>query len=118
GGVFAASNWMIAHDGEPSPEMKAYVAAEGLSFTMASPARYAQAMRLAGFADIAVRDRNPWYREVARDELLKGPLYWPVAAVVGAAYVDKNIHTWEAMQKVLDSGEHRPTHLRGWKPVV
>jgi hypothetical protein len=20
------------------------------------------------------------------------------------------------MQKVLDSGEHRPTHLRGWKP--
>lgn len=23
GGVFAASNWMISHDGEPSPEMKA-----------------------------------------------------------------------------------------------
>ena len=119
GGVFAASNWMIAHDGEPSPEMKAYVAAEGLSFAMASPARYAQAMRRAGFADVAVRDRNPWYREVARDELarLKGELYGPVAAAVGAAYVDKNIRTWEAMQKVLDSGEHRPTHLRGWKPV-
>jgi phosphoethanolamine N-methyltransferase len=119
GGVFAASNWMIAHDGEPSPEMKAYVTAEGLSFAMASPARYAQAMRRAGFADVAVRDRNPWYREVARDELarLKGELYGPVAAAVGAAYVDKNIRTWEAMQKVLDSGEHRPTHLRGWKPV-
>ena len=41
GGVFAASNWMIAHDGEPSPEMKDYIAAEGLSFAMASPARYA-----------------------------------------------------------------------------
>ena len=118
GGVFAASNWMISHDGEPSPEMKAYVAAEGLSFAMASPARYAQAMRRAGFADVTVRDRNPWYREVARGELerLKGPLYPTVAAVVGAAYVDKNIRTWEAMQKVLDSGEHRPTHLRGWKP--
>ena len=49
GGVFAASNWMISHDGEPSPEMKAYIAAEGLSFAMASPARYAQAMRRAGF---------------------------------------------------------------------
>ncbi|RWE02297.1 methyltransferase domain-containing protein [Mesorhizobium sp.] len=119
GGVFAASNWMIAHDGEPSPEMKAYTAAVGLSFAMASPARYAEAMRRAGFSDIAVRDRNPWYREVAREELarLKGPLYEPVAAAVGAAYVDKNIRTWEAMQKVLDSGEHRPTHLRGWKPV-
>lgn len=119
GGVFAASNWMIGHDGEPSPEMKAYVAAEGLSFAMASPARYAQAMRRAGFADITVRDRNPWYREVARGELarLKGPLYTRAAAAVGAAYVDKNIKTWEAMQKVLDSGEHRPTHLRGWRPV-
>ncbi|TPK85270.1 methyltransferase domain-containing protein [Mesorhizobium sp. B2-4-17] len=115
GGVFAASNWMI---GEPSPDMKAYVAAEGLSFAMASPTRYAQAMRQAGFADVSVRDRNPWYREVAREELdkLRGPLYPAVATVVGAAYVDKNIRTWEAMQKVLDSGEHRPTHLRGWKP--
>jgi phosphoethanolamine N-methyltransferase len=118
GGVFAASNWMIAHDGEPSPAMKAYVAAEGLSFAMASPARYAAAMRRAGFADVETRDRNPWYREVARGELarLKGPLRDTVAAAVGAAYVEKNIRTWEAMQTVLDSGEHRPTHLRGWKP--
>ncbi|MER8828645.1 methyltransferase domain-containing protein [Mesorhizobium sp. M0938] len=119
GGVFAASNRMISHDGEPSPEMKAYVAAEGLSFAMASPARYAAAMRRAGFADVTVRDRNAWYRGVAREELhrLKGPLYPEAAAAVGAAYVDKNIRTWEAMQKVLDSGEHRPTHLRGRKPV-
>jgi SAM-dependent methyltransferase len=119
GGVFAASNWMIAHDGEPSAEMKDYIAAEGLSFAMASPARYAQAMRRAGFTDVVTRDRNPWYRDVARRELeqLKGPLYDKVAAAVGPAYVDKNIKTWTAMQKVLDSGEHRPTHLRGWKPA-
>lgn len=118
GGVFAASNWMIGHDGEPSPQMKAYVAAEGLSFSMASPGRYRRAMERAGFTDIAVSDRNPWYREVARGELarLKGPLYDKVAEAVGRDYVDKNIRTWEAMQKVLDSGEHRPTHLRGWKP--
>lgn len=118
GGVFAASNWMIGHDDEPSEAMKAYVAAEGLSFAMASPARYAAAMRDAGFVDVETRDRNAWYREGAREELarLKGPLYGSVAAAVGADYVDKNIRTWEAMQKVLDSGEHRPTHLRGRKP--
>ena len=118
GGVFAASNWMIGHDGEPSPDMKAYVEAEGLSFSMASPERYRSAMQRAGFADVTVTDRNPWYREVARAELarLKGPLYGTVAAAVGKDYLDKNIRTWEAMQKVLDSGEHRPTHLRGWKP--
>lgn len=118
GGVFAASNWMIGHDGEPSPDMKAYVAAEGLGFAMRSPGHYRRAMEATGFRGITVADRNPWYREVARGELrrLKGPLYAPVAAAVGAAYVDRNIRTWEAMQKVLDSGEHRPTHLRGWKP--
>jgi hypothetical protein len=76
-------------------------------------------MERAGFTDIAVTDRNPWYREVARGELsrLRGPLYEAVSAAVGKAYVDKNIRTWEAMQKVLDSGEHRPTHLRAWKPA-
>lgn len=118
GGVFAASNWMIAHDGEPSEAMQGYVAAESLSFAMASPARYVAAMRGAGFVDVEARDRNAWYREVARDELarLRGPLYEKVAAVVGADYVDRSIVTWEAMQKVLDSGEHRPTHLRGRKP--
>ena len=120
GGVFAASNWMISHDGEPSPEMKAYIAAEGLSFSMASPVRYVQAMGRAGFADVVTKDRNSWYRDVARGELekLKGPLYEKAASVVGRDYVDKNIKTWEAMRKVLDSGEHRPTHLRGWKPEI
>jgi phosphoethanolamine N-methyltransferase len=109
---------MIGHDHEPSPDMKAYVAAEGLSFSMGSPGRYRLAMERAGFTAITVTDRNPWYREAARAELsrLRGPLYDSVSAAVGKAYVDKNIRTWEAMQKVLDSGEHRPTHLRGWKP--
>lgn len=118
GGMFAASNWMIGHDGQPSPDMRDYIAAEGLSFSMASPARYRLAMERAGFADITVKDRNPWYRDVARGELarLKGPLYEEVARAVGRDYVDKNVRTWEAMQKVLDSGEHRPAHLRGLKP--
>ena len=118
GGVFAASDWMIGHDGDPSPAMRDYIAAEGLSFAMRSPTHYVQAMRGAGFLDIVTVDRNPWYREVARGELerLRGPLYASVAAAVGAPYVDRNIRTWTAMQKVLDSGEHRPTHLRARKP--
>ena len=118
GGVFAASNWMIGHDDEPSADMKAYVAAEGLNFAMASPARYRQAMERAGFRNVVIVDRNPWYREVARRELenMKGPLFAKACNAVGEDYVRKNIRTWEAMQKVLDSGEHRPTHLRGTKP--
>lgn len=118
GGFFAASDWLTSHDGEPSPAMKNYLAAEGLSFGMASAARYRAAMERAGFAAIETTSRNGWYREAARTELdrLKGKLYEKAAAAVGAAYVDKNIGTWGAMLKVLDSGEHQPTHLRAAKP--
>jgi phosphoethanolamine N-methyltransferase len=118
GGWFAASDWMIGHDGPPSPEMRAYIAAEGLSFSMASPARHIEAMQRAGFQGIHATDRNPWYREVARAELerLQGPFRDRAASAVGADYVERNIHTWSAMLTVLDSGEHRPTHLRGRKP--
>lgn len=118
GGVFAASDWMIGHDGEPSAEMRDYLDAEGLSFGMASSARYLSEMRAAGFHGATATNRNEWYREVARGELhrLQGPLRAAAVAEVGEAYVDKNIRTWSAMQKVLDTGEHCPTHLRGQKP--
>jgi len=120
GGRFVASDWLTSHDGEPSAAMRAYLAAEGLSFGMASAARYEAAMAKAGFADVRTVNRNAWYREVARGELerLKGPLYEPVAKAVGADYVDKNIKTWSAMQTVLDSGEHCPTHVFGTKPAA
>ena len=118
GGRFAASDWLTSHDGEPSEAMRDYLAAEGLSFGMASARRYEAAMKKAGFIDVRTVNRNAWYRDVARGELerLKGPLYEPVAAAVGADYVDKNIRTWTAMQTVLDSGEHCPTHVFGTRP--
>ncbi|MBL0371665.1 methyltransferase domain-containing protein [Rhizobium sp. KVB221] len=120
GGTFAASDWLIAHDDEPSADMKDYLAAEGLSFGMASPDRYINAMERAGFVDVRAQSRNPWYREEAARELkrLQFELYDQAVALTGKAFVDKNIRTWLAMQKVLDSGEHCPTHLRAIKPGV
>lgn len=118
GGRFVASDWLTSHDGDPSDAMRTYLAAEGLSFGMASAARYEAAMSRAGFAHIRTVNRNGWYSEVARSELerLKGPLYVPVAEAVGTDYVDKNIKTWSAMQTVLDTGEHCPTHVFGTRP--
>lgn len=118
GGVFVASDWLTSNDGDMSPDMADYIKAEGLSFGMASPRRYRAALQAAGLKDVKTVNRNHWYREVARGELarLKGPLYAKVSAEVGAAYVDRNIKTWIAMQKVLDSGEHCPTHLYAKKP--
>ena len=114
GGVFAASNWMISHDGEPSQEMKDYIAAEGLSFAMASPGRYAQAMRRAGFADVVTRDRNPGTaRSRAGNSISSRGLYTTRSQPPSAPPMwTKNIRTWEAMQKVLDSGEHRHSSSR------
>ncbi len=118
GGMFVASDWLISHDGKPSEAMEEYLKAEGLSFGMASPARYEAAMHAAGFIEILTDNRNSWYRDVAREELLRlgGPLYSSVSKAVGKDCVDGNIRTWTAMQKVLDSGEHCPTHLRAKKP--
>ncbi len=119
GGVFVASDWLCGHDGEPSDDMRDYLAAEGLSFGMASASRYIAAMQSAGFIEARAQSRNEWYRKTAREELtaMKGPLYGALADAVGKAYVDKNIGTWTAMLKVLDSGEHCPTHLFARKPA-
>ena len=117
GGWLVASDWLMAHDDEPSDDMKRYLDLEGLSFAMASPRRYRKALEGAGFHDVELRNRNPWYREVARRELaaLEGDLYEKAAAAAGREVVDANIQTWRAMSVVLDSGEHCPHHLRGRK---
>ena len=84
GGVFAASNWMIGHDGEPSPDMKAYVAAEGLSFSMASPAplparRWSAPASPTSRSPIAI----PWYREVGARRALAAAEGRSTRTVVG-----------------------------------
>lgn len=118
GGWFAASDWLISHDGTPSPEMAHYIKCEDLDFQMASPARYERALQAAGFTDIRLVDRHPWYKEVAREELerLSGAQRADFEAVVGRDEIEAQIKTWKAMVPVLETGEHCPHHLRGRKP--
>jgi phosphoethanolamine N-methyltransferase len=115
GGWFVASDWLIGHDGEPTPEMSEYIAAEGLDFGMASPRRYEAALRGAGFVDVRLTSRHEWYLPVARHELdqMSGPWYAPAVARFGREFVDHNIEIWTRMLVVLATGEHRPTHVRG-----
>lgn len=119
GGWFAASDWLIGHDGEPSPEMATYIAEEDLDFGMASPTAYARALESAGFVDIRLVNRNAWYREAARQELarLEGPERPLFDAILGAEEIDGQIRTWRAMIVVLDTGEHCPHHLRARRPA-
>ncbi len=119
GGWFAASDWLMSHDGPPSPEMEAYIKAEDLDFAMASPTRYERALKDAGFDQIGLRNRNPWYREVAQRELatLTGPDRDRLDRDHGADFIADQETTWRTMIRVLVSGEHCPQHLRGQKPL-
>lgn len=118
GGWFVASDWMTDRDGPPSEAMRAYLEAEGLSFRMASPARYVRALEAAGFAEIATRDRNAWYLGLALAERdrLAGAWGRQAAHRLGEGCIARNLRTWTAMVAVLESGEHRPTHLRARRP--
>ncbi len=117
-GRFIASDWLIAHDDEPSSAMSAYIAAEDLGFGMASPERYRRALEGAGLIEVLLTNRNAWYRDEAEAELalLKGPQRALFEAKLGAAEIAKQIRTWELMVPVLQSGEHCPHHLHARKP--
>ncbi|SHJ08788.1 Methyltransferase domain-containing protein [Shimia gijangensis] len=118
GGWFAASDWLISHDNTPSPEMQDYITAEDLDFAMASPGRYTRALADVGFSQISLRNRNPWYREVAAGELnrLTGPERSKLEQAHGETFIADQVSTWSKMMPVLKSGEHCPHHIRGQKP--
>ncbi len=118
GGVFAASDWLAGYEGEPTPEMAAYVAAEGLDFGLASAGTYENALTSAGFQNVVVSDRNAWYRTTARSERedLAGRFYEQLTTTVGREFLDHQINVWDLMIVALDQGQLRPTHLRAEKP--
>lgn len=117
GGWLAASDWLAGYEGEPSPEMRDYIIAEGLDLDLANAATYEDALKQAGFVDIQINDRNAWYREEARRERdnLAGTLYDGLATSVGKAFLEHEIGVWDKMIVALDQGQHRPTHLRARK---
>ncbi len=119
GGWFAASDWLISHDDTPSPAMARYIELEGLDFSMASPGRYETALKGAGFVNVSLTNRNPWYGAVSRRELdfLTGPARADLERRYGTGFVDHQVETWKAMVEVLGTGEHCPHHLRAQRPM-
>ena len=118
GGLFVASDWLIAHDDAPSPEMAYYLEIEDLGFSMGSPRRYHQALEDAGFNDITFRSSNRWFLELSREELarLLGPERPKFESVIGIEGLATMIEIWEATIPVVESGELCLHHFRGRKP--
>ena len=110
---------MSSTDGPFSEQLKTYIALEDLGFGMASPGRCEAAMKAAGFLDVRMTDRNPWYKKQVTHEYdaLSGSLYKGLIDQVGQEFVDHSVDVWRALKVVVDSGEMRPTHMRARKPT-
>jgi len=117
-GVLAASDWLRC-EGPVSARLQRYIDLENLGFGMGTPAQYRAALESARFVDIALTDRNAWYRGIAREEhaALVGPLHARLVRELGAEFVRHYVDVWAALVEVLDSGELLPTHLRARRPA-
>lgn len=119
GGRFIASDWLRGGTGPYSAEMLEYFRLEGIAYNMATLGESADALREAGFADIVVRDRHDWYRDLAKGELkaMEGELMPVITAKIGADRARYFLDDWRQLVLVLERGELRPGHLKAIKPV-
>jgi phosphoethanolamine N-methyltransferase len=119
-GRLIASDWLRGGSGPYSREMLDFFRLEGIAYNMADVAETVAALERAGFIDIEVRDRNAWYRDLARRELaaLEGELRPLVTEQLGTERTAHFIANWRQMVSVLETGELRPAHLRARKPPV
>lgn len=119
GGWLVASDWLAGYDDKPSPEMQAYLVAEGLDFGLASAKIYAQALQQTGFSNIDIVDRNEWYRRQARQERdrLQSDIFESLASTLDIDFLEHEIEVWDKMIIAIDQGQLRPSHIRGRKPA-
>jgi phosphoethanolamine N-methyltransferase len=117
GGCLIVSDWLRGGSGGYSEEMLEFFRLEGITYNMSSIEETTAALARVGFTEIEARDRNAWYRELARRELaaLEGELRALVRARIGAQRAEHFIRNWRQMVLVLDRGELRPAHLKARK---
>jgi len=119
GGYLIVSDWLRGGSGPYSAEMLEFFRLEGIAYNMANVKETSAALARAGFIDIEVRDRNEWYRALARRELaaLEGELRPLVTERIGPERTAHFIANWRQMVLVLERGELRPAHLKARKPM-
>ncbi len=119
GGWLIVSDWLRGGPPAYSTAMLEFFRLEGIAYNMASLTETTAALAAAGFIDIQARDRNGWYRELARRELasLEGELRPLVSERIGQERTAHFIANWRQMVLVLERGELRPVHLKARKPA-
>ena len=117
GGTLIVSDWLRGGSGAYSPEMLEYFRLEGLAYNMANLAETTATLARVGFVEIEPRDRNAWYRDLARRELaaLEGELRPLITERIGAEKAEHFVNNWRQLVLVLERGELRPAHIKARK---
>jgi ubiquinone/menaquinone biosynthesis C-methylase UbiE len=118
-GRFIASDWLRGGNAQYSAEMMEFFRLEGIAYNMATLAESAEALRVAGFNTVEIRDRHAWYLDLAQRELeaMEGSLHPVIVQRIGPERARHFIDNWRQMVVVLKRGELRPGHLKAVKPA-
>ena len=117
GGWFVASDWLKGDEPESDP-LRQLVEGAPVGFSLISLKEAARGLEIAGFIEVAVRNRNAWYREEARRELaqIEGPMRLRLIELSGQEITDKQAAFQRLKIAALDSGDFCPAHLKARKP--
>ena len=120
GGQICFSDWLGSSDPGEQEAMEVACSKTPLDFNMVSASETEAMLKLAGFSNVASRDRNAWFADQCMVELeaVKGPLYDELVNAVGKDIVDPWISIREALAEAAASGGLRPSHVFGQKPNV
>ena len=121
--VLAPGGWMVVGDWfgnglEPTPAMREWLDAVGLTFTLVSIEASAALAAECGFVDVQWQDRNAWYAETMVGEIaaLSGEHYPHLVERLGAEAAAQRLESSTKKKVVVDGGELRPGHLRARRP--
>lgn len=118
GGIFVGSDWLTGRsDRRRSPQMQKWVDIADLTFDLENLQSSQQALEAAGFVDVKMTDRHDWFcgQMAAEVEAVSGENYDRMVAQLGEAGAAQRRGSTLARQEVVEIGELRPTHFRGYR---
>ncbi len=120
GGVFVGSDWLTGRtDGGRSELMKQWLEVAGLTADLENLGGTQKALERAGFVNVTMTDRHSWFVEQMKLEVaaVTGDNYQRLEKSLGEAGAAQRQGSTLVRQQVVELGELRPTHFRGWKPA-
>ncbi len=117
GGIFIASDWLKADDGELSA-LQEFLDASSFSSNMETPVTSEQLLQSSGFVEVHVRDRTAWLREETRRDntLINGEYKNHAMELIGSEKYEAWLRIRRGLLAALESEELRPSHLLAQKP--